>query len=305
MKNKFKCFIAGCFLFSSILIAEEEQIKTENQKPKFEPKYELILRRQSFAIDPLESNWFEEKYAFYIGSRNKRTTSIYFGLKFFLPKINSYIETNFFELKKSNLSKSTLYCSNDDCYVKDYSIGSYYRFDSELNLIWNVYSDKVGIGGGLRYINSNLSLNQRDSFFLYLGSHSYGPQVSLRFRTPAFYDFYLSGKFNYFYLFGDLVLRNGYRDPRSFLGYNDIDNETKSTYIGKELEVVLNYSISDQIVISWGAGILGAVAKPKLKDIRSFDPSNDLSNNLRLRVYGGQEYVDYIYNAFLQVSFKI
>lgn len=305
MKSIIKCIIAGCCIFSSTLYAEEEQIKSEIQKPKFEPKYELILRRQSSVIEPLESKWFEEKYAFFVDNRNKRTTNIYFGFKFFLPKINSYVETNFFELKKSNLSKSTLYCSKDDCYVKDFSVGSYYRFDTELNLIWNVYGDKVGIGGGLRYINSNLSLNQGDSFYLYLGSHSFGPQLSLRFRTPSFYNFYISGKFNYFYLFGDLVIRNGYGDPRTFLGYNVLDNESKSTYIGKELEVVLNYSISDQIVISWGAGILGAVAKPKTKDLHSFDPSYDLARNLGLRVFGGLQYTDYIYNAFVQISFKI
>ncbi|RHX83656.1 hypothetical protein [Leptospira stimsonii] len=305
MKTTFKYFITGCFLFSSFLFAEEEQIKPEIQKPKFEPKYELIIRRQSSVIETLESKWFEEKYPFFIDNRNKRTTNIYFGFKFFLPKINSYLETNFFELKKSNLSKTTIYCSNDDCYVKDYSIGSYYRFDTELNLIWNVFSDKVGIGGGLRYINSNLSLNQGDSFFLYLGSHSYGPQISLRFRTPAFYNLYLSGKFNYFYLFGDLVIRNGYQDSRNSLGYNNFDEATRSTYIGKELEVALNYSISDQIVISWGAGVLGAVARPRSKDVHSLDSSYDLSRNLGLRVFGGLEYVDYIYNAFIQISFKM
>ncbi|MBW0434904.1 hypothetical protein HGB47_14895 [Leptospira yasudae] len=305
MKNTLRSLIIACFLANGILLAEDEQLKPENQKPKFEPKYELILRRQSSLVDPLESKWFEEKYPLYVGNQNKRTTNTYFGVKYYLPKIDSYFEANFYELKKSNLSKSTINCSNDDCYVKDYSIGSYYRFDTEINMIWHVYSDKIGIGGGIRYINSNLSLNQGDAYHLYLGSHSYGPQLSLRFRTPAFYNFFISGKFNYFYLFGDVVIRNGYRDSRNYLGFNELDNETRSTYIGKELDFALNYIISDQVAISWGASVLSAMATPKSKDIRSFDPSYDLSRNLMLRTFGGYAYIDYVFNAYLQISFKI
>ncbi|MCB1194103.1 MAG: hypothetical protein KDK90_26945 [Leptospiraceae bacterium] len=203
--------------------AQEKEKPKQEVKNKPEKRLELILRRQSTTLYPYEQSRFHEFYPWYINRVNNKSKNLYFGFNYSFPKIDSYMDYSFMEIKKANLSMNKTYCNGGYyayCRETPFSVGDYYRMESDLNFMRYIYSDKISLGGGLRHIQSNLSLVYPNSYNLYMGSKSIGPQISLKFKTSKLVGIYLSGKLNAFYLFGKLLLESSYVDDNYPLGYN-------------------------------------------------------------------------------------
>ena len=284
-----------------------QEIKVDDPKEKkSEKKFELILRRQFSTIESLESNYFQERYPAYHDDVNNKTRTTNFGFKYQIEKLNSYLDFSMYELRKANLSKSVIYCGyTTPCHESSYSIGSYYRFESDLNIIKNLSSDKIGFGGGLRYVNSSLSLSFPNDYSLYVRSTSVGPQLSFRYKTPDWLGFSFGGKFDYFYLFGSFLAENTYTTSATTLGFNRIYNQRPSTYIGKEYSLFFNYKATEDVSLTLGYSMIIAKVTPSTKDVQSLDPNYDLRQNLRINAEYGRNYQDRIFSAYLQASIRI
>ncbi|TGM12987.1 hypothetical protein EHQ81_12090 [Leptospira selangorensis] len=302
---KIKIFLLILILPAFSIFAQEIKVDDSKEK-KSEKKLELILRRQFSMIDPLESNYFQERYPAYYGNVNNKTSATNFGFKYQIEKINSYFDFSMYELRKANLSKSIIYCGyTTPCSENSYNIGSYYRFESDFNIIKNLLSDKVGFGGGIRYVNSSLSLGFPNDYYLYVRSTSMGPQLSLRYKTPDWLGFSFGGKIDYFYLFGSFLVENTYTTDKSVLGFNRIYNQRPSTYIGKEYSIFFNYKATEDVSFTLGYSTIVATVTPTTKDVQSLDPNYDLRQNLRNNTEYGRHYQDRIFSTYLQVSIKI
>ncbi|TGK14267.1 hypothetical protein [Leptospira stimsonii] len=227
--------------------------------------------------------------------------------KYNFSSLNAYLEGSFYELKKADLSKEVIYCNRKGpgCYESPYSIGSYYRFESELNFVKNILSDKVGLGVGLRGINSNLSLKNPYIFDLYLRSASIGPQITLRFKTGSWLGLYLSGEIDYFYLRSEQYMKSGYIDSGTFADANIIDQTHPAIYKGTELGLALNYSVTENITVGFGGTTLYAIVIPKSKDVVSYNSINDFDLNFRVRSIYPSNYRDRISTTYVQISFKL
>ncbi|MGJ4789205.1 hypothetical protein [Leptospira koniambonensis] len=303
--NKFLLIIVSFLIISPFIYSEETP--KEQPQTKSDPtskKLHLIFRRQGNRLHPLESAAFSERYPAYHGDENNRTNNLYVGFKYPVLKWDSYLDGSFYELKKGELSKEVFYCNPETCYPSDYSIGSYYRSESQLNLIKNIFSEKVGIGAGIRYINSNLSLNFPNNYDLYIGSASMGPQITFRYQTPELYGFSISAKLDYFHLLGTYIFKNSYESRNAPLGFNKYSNLRASEYKGTDFSLALNYSVTENIMISLGGSFLNAYMTPNTKDVYSFDPNYDLRRNLENRL-NGSSYIDRIYSGYLQIVLKI
>ncbi|MCB1177002.1 MAG: hypothetical protein KDK36_05425 [Leptospiraceae bacterium] len=295
-------FILSILIFFTLPLYSEESTETKDETTG-KKKFGIILRRQNSILYPYESHRFQELYRTYRDDRNNTKGNFAMGFQYFFP--NDYrLEYNFNEIQKAELSKFAIRCygsSSSSCISIPYSIGSYYRIGSELNLYKDLYKDYFSIGGGIRYIQSNLSLTFPYSYHLFMGNNSAGANISLKLKTPSFYRFRIGLKIDGFYLVGKMQIENGSVSRRYLYRGNIYQNKVASINLGTETDMFLQYSITDSLIISVGGSMSKTQITPKTKFINSYDYSSDLNYNFQGSL-SGRNYVDRIRSSYVQLT---
>lgn len=280
-----------------------------NGSKETKSNFQLIIRKQRTTIESYESQRFNEFFPNYVGRANNKSNNMYYGIRQEKKEWGANLEYNFFEIHKPNLSKYSPYCFQSQCISAPRRIGSYYRANAEINILKNIYSDKISIGGGLRHIQSSLDLNYPFSWVVRMGARFLGPQISFRFKTPQLYGLFLSGKIDYFYMLGKMKFETDEIYGGVYYGTDGriIDSRTSAESRGAEIGLAINWSISESVTASFGFDTLNARIKPKSKDTVSsvpYDFREDIFHNIRARQLG-ELYHDRLWTEYFQVTLKL
>lgn len=244
---------------------------------------------------------FNDSFPAYYGRVNNRSQNTYLGLKYQLSKIDSYLESSFYEITRPDFGKNVRICNNG-CVDTVFDTGAYYRAEGEMNFLKNLIKDRVSIGGGIRYIHSNLTDNNRYSYLIHYDSKSFGPQFSIRLRTKEFGGFFFSFALDLFYLRGSILNRVHNLYQYSPGGYYEYSTRNNSIYRGTEFEVAANYCLTESIVITGGLQLINARVIPNSKDVISNDSIHDLNQNFRSRA--NANYYDSLSTIYLQITLR-
>ena len=287
----------------------EEKEKTADADLTRGKNIQSIVRKQESSVKPYESEKYYESYPYLHNSSKNKTGSLFFSLRKNIENWNAFIELNYLEIRKADLSRENVYCYYYLCSNLGRKVGNYFRANTETNLLKKFYKDRLSLGGGLRHIKSNLDYNYSYAFNVRSGSNFLGPQISFRFQTPDLWGFYISGKIDYFYLQGILNYRSGEMYSRIYEGAfgRGIDSKVRAYSLGSEIGFALNWKLNETVEFAYGLEVFDARIKPKTKEKVSsipYDFWSDLSNNITARQLG-DSYPDKIKSIYLQVMLRM